>query len=130
MNAENIVPLCCFDPQHYQGTYHFNFPKTGPFRLRLLLDSVTDLRARLKKLGSTLLVRHGKPEDVVCDLIKQLGSVTAVAFHEEVASEEKNVEKNVKEVCSQNKVKCQTFWGSTLYHRDDLPFSHIKRSDE
>lgn len=34
---------------------------------------------------STLLVRHGKPEDVVSDLIKQLGSVTAVAFHEEVS---------------------------------------------
>lgn len=35
-------------------------------------------------LFSTLLVRQGKPEDVVGDLIKQLGSVTAVAFHEEV----------------------------------------------
>lgn len=50
-NAEHIIPLYCFDPRHYQGTYHFNFPKTGPFRLRFLLDSVTDLRARLKKLG-------------------------------------------------------------------------------
>ncbi|XP_065114187.1 cryptochrome DASH isoform X1 [Paramisgurnus dabryanus] len=126
-NAEHIVALYCFDPRHYQGTYHFNFPKTGPFRLRFLLDSVIDLRATLKKQGSTLLVRHGKPEDVVSDLIKQLGSVTALAFHEEVASEEKNVEKKLKEVCSQNKVKVQTFWGSTLYHRDDLPFSHIKR---
>lgn len=126
-NAEHIVPLYCFDPRHYQGTYHFNFPKTGPFRLRFLLDSVIDLRATLKKQGSTLLVRHGKPEDVVSDLIKQLGSVTALAFHKEVASEEKNVEKKLKEVCSQNKVKVQTFWGSTLYHIDDLPFSHIKR---
>jgi len=35
-------------------------------------------------LCSTLLVRQGKPEDVVGDLIKQLGSVSAVAFHEEV----------------------------------------------
>lgn len=35
-------------------------------------------------LCSTLVVRQGKPEDVVGDLIKQLDSVTAVAFHEEV----------------------------------------------
>ncbi len=111
-NADHIIPLYCFDPHHYQGTYHFNFPKTGPFRLRFLLDSVKDLRATLKKRGrwelhytqctfcpptdviwliciymplcSTLLVRQGKPEDVVSDLIQQLGSVTAVAFHEEV----------------------------------------------
>lgn len=33
---------------------------------------------------STLVVRKGKPEDVVSDLITQLGSVSAVAFHEEV----------------------------------------------
>lgn len=29
-------------------------------------------------------MRKGKPEDVICDLITQLGSVSAVAFHEEV----------------------------------------------
>nr|AYN44214.1 cryptochrome DASH transcript variant X2 [Garra andruzzii] len=125
-NADHIIPLYCFDPRHYQGTYHFNFPKTGPFRLRFLLDSVKDLRATLKKRGSTMLVRQGKLEEVVSDLIQQLGSVTAVAFHEEVASEEKSVEKNLKDICCQNKVKVQTFWGSTLYHRDDLPFSHIR----
>uniref|UniRef100_A0A673MAT7 Cryptochrome DASH n=1 Tax=Sinocyclocheilus rhinocerous TaxID=307959 RepID=A0A673MAT7_9TELE len=125
-NADHIIPLYCFDPRHYQGTYHFNFPKTGPFRLRFLLDSVKDLRATLKKRGSTLLVREGKTEDVVSDLIQQLGSVTAVAFHEEVASEEKSVEKKLKDICCKNKVKVQTFWGSTLYHRDDLPFSHIR----
>ncbi|KAI4901418.1 hypothetical protein NFI96_018549, partial [Prochilodus magdalenae] len=124
-NADHIVPLYCFDPRHYLGTHHFNFPKTGPFRLRFLLDSVQDLRATLKKKGSNLIVRRGKPEEVVSDLIKQLGSVSAVAFHEEVTAEEKRVEKKVKLVCSQNKVKVQTFWGSTLYHRDDLPFCHL-----
>lgn len=33
---------------------------------------------------SNLVVRQGKPEEVVVDLIKQLGSVSTVAFHEEV----------------------------------------------
>lgn len=50
-NAEHVVPLYCFDPRHYLGTHCFNFPKTGPFRLRFLLDSVNDLRASLKKKG-------------------------------------------------------------------------------
>lgn len=35
---------------------------------------------------SNLVVRRGKPEEVVADLIKQLGSVSTVAFHEEVIS--------------------------------------------
>lgn len=47
----------------------------------------------------------------------------------QVASEELNVEKKVKEVCSQLKVKVHTCWGSTLYHRDDVPFRHMSRSE-
>lgn len=35
---------------------------------------------------SNLVVRRGKPEEVVADLIRQLGSVSSVAFHEEVLS--------------------------------------------
>ncbi|NWI68711.1 CRYD protein, partial [Todus mexicanus] len=73
-----------FDPRHYLGTHGFGFPKTGPHRLRFLLESVKDLRETLKKKGSTLVVRKGKPEDVVRDMIAQLGSVSAVAFQEEV----------------------------------------------
>ncbi|XP_063062289.1 cryptochrome DASH [Engraulis encrasicolus] len=126
-NADHIVPLYCFDPRRYLGTCNFNFPKTGPFRLRFLLESVNDLRASLKKRGSNLVVRRGKPGQVVEDLIKQLGSVSAVAYHEEVTQEELDVETQVKEVCSRNQVKVQSFWGSTLYHRQDLPFNHISR---
>lgn len=33
---------------------------------------------------SNLVVRQGKPEEVVAELLKQLGSVSTVAFHEEV----------------------------------------------
>ncbi|NXX24606.1 CRYD protein, partial [Nicator chloris] len=73
-----------FDPRHYLRTHCYSLPKTGPHRLRFLLESVKDLRETLKKKGSTLVVRKGKPEDVVCDLITQLGSVTALVFHEEV----------------------------------------------
>ncbi|XP_040449773.1 cryptochrome DASH-like isoform X2 [Falco naumanni] len=126
-NADFVIPLYCFDPRHYLGTHCFGFPKTGPHRLRFLLESVKDLRETLKKRGSTLVVRKGKPEDVVCDLITQLGSVSAVAFHEEATQEELDVEKLLCEVCCQHGVKTHTFWGSTLYHRDDLPFRPIAR---
>lgn len=44
-----------------------------------------------------------------------------------ITSEELNVEKSVKDVCAQMKVKVHTCWGSTLYHRDDLPFHHMSR---
>ncbi|NXF60073.1 CRYD protein, partial [Ciccaba nigrolineata] len=69
------------DLRHYLGTHCYCFPQTGPHRLRFFLESMKHRRKMLKKKGSTLVVRKGKPEDVVCDLITQLGSVSAVAFH-------------------------------------------------
>lgn len=54
-NAEHIVPLYCFDPRHYVGTYNFNLPKTGPFRLRFLLESVRDLRNILLSKGRLVI---------------------------------------------------------------------------
>ncbi|XP_035410259.1 cryptochrome DASH-like isoform X1 [Cygnus atratus] len=126
-NADYIIPLYCFDPRHYVGTHCYGFPKTGPHRLRFLLESVKDLRETLKKKGSTLVVRKGKPEDVVSDLITQLGCVGVVAFHEEATQEELDVEKGLCQVCGQHGVKVQTFWAATLYHRDDLPFGPIAR---
>ncbi|XP_073533861.1 cryptochrome DASH isoform X1 [Phyllobates terribilis] len=124
-NADHIVPLYCFDPRHYLGTHYYNFPKTGPHRLKFLLESVHDLRNTLKKKGSNLLLRRGQPENVIEDLIKQMGAVSAVALQEEATKEELDVEKSVKEVCSQHGVRFHTIWGSTLYHREDLPFRHI-----
>lgn len=59
------------------------------------------------------------------DLSAQWRSTKRLMF--QVASEELNVEKRVKDVCAQMKVKVHTCWGSTLYHRDDLPFPHISR---
>ena len=50
-NADRIVPLYCFDPRHYAGTYHHDFPKTGPHRLKFLLQTVTDLRNNLLRRG-------------------------------------------------------------------------------
>lgn len=38
--------------------------KTGPYRANFLLESVADLRQRLRDRGSDLIVRMGKPEEV------------------------------------------------------------------
>ncbi|KAK7104365.1 hypothetical protein V1264_019096 [Littorina saxatilis] len=120
-NGDHILPLYCFDPRHFAGTYHFNVPKTGPHRLKFLLESVTDLRQNLQKLGSDLIVRQGKPEVVVSELIKQIGKegVEALIYQKEICKEEVDVEKALGSKCG---VKVHTVWGHTLTHVDDLPF--------
>ena len=44
-------------PDHFRGTYHHEFPKTGQHRSKFLIQCVQDLRASLKKRGSQLIVR-------------------------------------------------------------------------
>ena len=40
-----------------------------------------------------------------------------------MTKEETDVEENVKILCESRGVEFHTVWGSTLVHKDDLPFS-------
>ena len=50
-NADQVLPVYCFDPRHFKGTYHFDLPKTGSHRAKFLLESVADLRNTLREKG-------------------------------------------------------------------------------
>ncbi len=115
-----IAPVYCFDPRHFGKTPH-GFPKTGAFRAQFLLESVADLRASLQKRGSDLIVRVGKPEEVVPAIARELGA-TAVYFHEEATAEEIAVEERLIRALKDQGTAHQSFWGATLYAPDDLPF--------
>ncbi|KAG7173815.1 Cryptochrome DASH-like 1 [Homarus americanus] len=78
-NVDEVVPVYCFDPRHFQETYHFCFSKTGNHRAKFLLQSVT--------------------------------------------REEKDVERALRERCKAAGAQIHSFWGSTLYHKNDLPFA-------
>lgn len=52
--------LCLHPAQSPSG-----FDKTGPYRARFILEALADLRARLREAGSDLLVRLGKPGEVL-----------------------------------------------------------------
>nr|AWY11212.1 cryptochrome dash [Hermissenda crassicornis] len=120
-NHSQVLPVYCFDPRHFQGTYHYNFPKTGRHRAKFLLESVADLKSSLQSRGSDLVVRLGKPEDVIPELITnlKLGKDTLVLLQKEVTDEEVQVEKALQ---SSVGVTVSTVWGHTLHHLDDLPF--------
>lgn len=116
-----LVPLYCFDPRQF-GTTSFGFPKTGAFRAQFLLESLADLRRSLQSIGSNLIIRMGRPEDVI-GAIAQQTSLSAVYFHSEVTSEEQTVETALRQTLQSCNIPLHSFWGHTLYHRDDLPFS-------
>lgn len=115
-----VLPVYFFDPRQFQQT-KFGTLKTGAFRALFLLQSVRVLKRRLRAIGSDLLIQVGKPEEL---LPKLLDKKSIVLTQEEVASEELRVDAAVRQSLRAT-AGCEAFeycWGTTLFHKDDLPF--------
>lgn len=118
---KHVACVYVFDPRHYKKS-PFGFPKTGPHRVRFLLESIQDLRCQLETRGGKLIVRRGKPESVLPELVQEL-KIDTVFAPKEVCSEETRVEDRVRTALNALKVRLQLKWGAvSLVHIDDLPF--------
>ncbi|CAO1939403.1 unnamed protein product, partial [Urochloa humidicola] len=105
-------------------------------RAQFLIESLGDLKQNLRKKGLDLLVRHGKPEEILPSIAKAVSAHTVYA-HKETCSEELLVERLVRKGLEQVQItqggapgqkkplnpRLQLIWGATLYHIDDLPFT-------
>ena len=116
-----IVPVYCFDESHFCNS-EYGFQKTGSFRAKFLLESLTDLDNNLRELGSGLVILKGKPEVEIPKIVSLYKSNKVVAKRE-VSYEERQTESKVQEALFKVKCEFQTFSTSTLYHAEDLPFS-------
>ncbi|GAB5409971.1 MAG: hypothetical protein BalsKO_23360 [Balneolaceae bacterium] len=113
-----VLPVYCFDPYHFKHT-HFGFKKTGLYRTEFLRESVKDLRVNLRTLGADLIIRFGKPEEELSSLVQEQ-AIDQVFVQKEITKEETEVEQAVSTALN---IPITYFWGSTLYHIDNLPFS-------
>ncbi|TWU03497.1 Cryptochrome DASH [Neorhodopirellula pilleata] len=116
----NTFALYCFDPRQF-GRSRFGFDRTGPHRTRFLIESVADLRDQLRRLGGELIVRHGKPEETIEQLIQEL-SIDSVHYHREPGTEEYDIEQAVELACQRGRVRTVHRWAGTLHLPEDLPF--------
>ncbi|XVE73338.1 hypothetical protein DITRI_Ditri11bG0109600 [Diplodiscus trichospermus] len=116
----SVLPVYCFDPRDY-GKSSSGFDKTGPYRATFLIESVADLRKNLQARGSDLVVRIGNPESVLVDLAKAIGA-DAIYAHREVSHDEVKAEEKIEAAMKEEGVEVKYFWGSTLFHVDDLPY--------
>ena len=116
----SIIPVYCFDPRQFELT-SFNTRKTGLIRAKFLLESVADLRNSFRAAGGDLIIRIGKPESILPELVVKY-KVDEVYHHREVASEETGVSTLVENALWKLKINLKHFIGHTLYHKEELPF--------
>jgi deoxyribodipyrimidine photo-lyase len=119
--CDEIIPVYCFDESHFKIT-EFGQRKTGNFRAKFLLESLTDLDNNLRKLGSGLIVVTGKPEYELLKLAQKF-KAQKVFCKKEVSFEEKQTQLLVEKELWKAKCELETYSTSTLYHAQDLPFA-------
>lgn len=99
-------------------------PLCAALRAQFIWDAVNDVRQQLRQRGADLLVRVGKPEDVIPSLAKQVGA-HRIFGSLETCSEEKGVERRMLNNLQAGNSRgiLELVWGGvTMYHIDDLPF--------
>lgn len=119
-----IIPVYIFDRREFETTA-FGFPKTGAHRAKFLIESVRDLRENLRKIGSELIVRVGMPEKILPDMARDLGA-TGIFFSKEATDEEIRVEEALESAVAGKGISLASFWDSTLYLPEDIPYSMDK----
>ncbi|XP_039166075.1 cryptochrome DASH, chloroplastic/mitochondrial isoform X4 [Eucalyptus grandis] len=93
-SSELVLPVYCLDPRHFATTHYFGFPKTGALRAQFLIECLEDLKRNLVKRGLDLLIRQGKPEEILPSIARTFGA-HAVYAQKETCSEELDVERRV-----------------------------------
>jgi deoxyribodipyrimidine photo-lyase len=120
-HLHEIIPIYVFDERMFNGVTSFGFPKTGAFRAQFIIESVRNLRKNLRSRGSELLVRIGKPEEIIAELAGK-EKTSWVFCNRERTPEEVFVQDTLEENLWSIGQEVRYSRGKMLYYTSDLPF--------
>jgi len=120
-SADEVIPLYVFDPRIFHSTNKYGQVKTDKFRAKFIIESVIDLRKSIRKLGSELYVRVGKPEDVIFELAGKVKS-SWIFCNRERTQEELDVQNALEQKLWSIGQEVRFSRGKMLYYTSDLPF--------
>ena len=121
LENDEVIPVYIFDDRVFYGKTKFGFAKTGRFRCQFIIECIEDLRSRLRKKNSDLIVRVGKPEIIIPDLAREF-KTSYVYCNRERTQEEVDVQDELENNLWQIGQEVRYFRGKMLYYTADLPF--------
>lgn len=119
-----VIALYCFDPRQYAET-GFGFPKTGAFRAKFLIESITNLKKNLAALNIPLVVCTEKPEVILPKLIVDF-EITAIHSQSEWTREEVSVT-NVIKAENSKEITWHEYYDQFLFHPDAIPYDDFSK---
>ncbi len=121
-HCQEIIPVYVFDERVFTGkTRKLGLPKTGKFRANFIIESIKDLRASIRKLGSELIVRVGKPEEEIFRIARK-NKTSWVFCNRERTQEELDVQDALEKNLWSIGQEVRYSRGKMLYYTADLPF--------
>ncbi len=120
-----LLSVYCLDPRLTEPT-DLGVRKMEAYRAQFVLESLRDLRGRMRARGGDLVVRQGRPEDVLADLA-QATAAASVHLTAEPMREEADVAEAVR--WSLPDARWSETWGHTLVDVAALPFAPADAPD-
>ncbi|TVR82371.1 MAG: DASH family cryptochrome [Saprospirales bacterium] len=127
-HVDDVYPVYVFDERMMEGKTPMGFDKTGPHRIKFLIESVSNLKDNLKKLGSDLFIYYGKPEEVVFEIVQKTGANWVFCNRERTSEEvfvQDRLEKNLWTIGRE----LRFYRGKMLFYTADLPFPVTQTPD-
>lgn len=120
-HVHEVIPIYIFDERTFSGKTKYGFPKTGAFRAKFIIESVANLRKNLRNRGSELIVRVGKPEQIITEIARK-EKTSWVFCNRERTQEEVYVQDTLEEYLWSIGQEVRYSRGKMLYYTSDLPF--------
>ena len=120
---DQVIAIYFFDPRQFEFT-EFGFKKTGKFRAKFLIETITELKENLSNLNIPLFIYQEKPEHRIPQFLQE-NNIPNVYLQKEWTSEEQKIITKVRNQVSDD-IQFKTFYDQFLFHPEDIPYSNFK----
>jgi len=111
---ENVLPIFIFDSDILS-----DFKNKYDRRINFIYASINELKKKLEKSGSSLLVEYGKPFDIFNKIISQY-NVTSVYANEDYEPYSINRDEKIKSLLAKNKISFHLFKDQVIFSKNDV----------
>ncbi len=113
-SGHSVLPLFIFDRNILD-----DLPDKRDARVEFIHQAVSDLKKRLEEMGSTLLVRHGHPEEIWPDLLREF-DIAAVYTNHDYEPYAIEREATVQRVLAEQNIPLQTFKDHVIFEKNEV----------
>ncbi|WP_088342267.1 DASH family cryptochrome [Robiginitalea sediminis] len=124
--SDSVLTTYCLNPGHFDAG-DYGVRRTGPYRARFLLETLTDLEEGLRAQGIPFYLLQGEPGKAIAELARTHG-VTEIHLQKEWTRDEARELEAVARALPG--VRLVEHYNQFLFHPEDVPYDSFTRIPE